>query len=58
MPVNRQLFFIFFIVLVGSLLYLKFGPATHDTETVTLTPKQYIERVQQGRQAPDSPERQ
>ncbi len=58
MPVNRQLFFIFVIVLVGSLLYLKYGPGKHDTETVSLTRKQYIERVQEGRQAPDAQERQ
>ncbi len=49
MPTNRLLFFIFLLVLVGSVLYLNYGPGSHDTETVTLGPKAYIERVQSGR---------
>lgn len=56
MPTNRILFFIFVLALIGGLLYINYGAKQHDVETVTLTPKQYIERVQEGRQAPPAAE--
>lgn len=49
MPLNRLLFFLFVLTLIGSLVYILYGPGTHTTESVTLTPKQYIERVQADR---------
>ncbi len=51
MPTNRLLFLIFLLVLVGAVLYINYGPGQHDTETVTLSPKAYIERVQSARDA-------
>jgi hypothetical protein len=46
MPTTRLVFFLFFLVLAGSLFYLKYGPSKQTTEPLTLTPKQYIERVE------------
>lgn len=51
MPTSRLMFFLFFLVLVGSLVYLKFGPSQQSSESATMTPKQYIERVEGERQA-------
>ena len=52
MPTNRLMFFLFVLVLVGALVYLNYGKQQSGTETVTLTPKAYIERVEAGKAEP------
>ena len=50
MPTNRLMFLLFVLVLVGALIYLNLGKQERGTETVTLSPKAYIERVEAGKQ--------
>ncbi len=57
MPTNRLMFFLFVLVLVGALVYLNQSRQEHGTETVTLSPKAYIERVEAGKQSPTEPRR-
>jgi len=57
MPTNRLLFLLFLLVLAGALIYLTYGPAQHGTETVTLSPKAYIERVESGKRPAPEPAR-
>ncbi len=50
MPTGRLMFFLFVLVLVGALVYLNQSKQERGTETVTLSPKAYIERVEAGKQ--------
>ncbi len=52
MPTNRLVFFLFVLVLVAALVYLNVGNKERGTETVTLSPKAYIERVEAGKAKP------
>jgi hypothetical protein len=49
MPTSRLMFLLFVVVLAGSILYILYGPGQQSTESVTLSPRQYIERVQSER---------
>jgi hypothetical protein len=57
MPTNRLVFFLFLLVLLGSVLYLAYRPGGQTQGPVGLTPKEYIERVEAGRaaRAPQEP---
>jgi hypothetical protein len=50
MPTGRLMFLLFVLVLIGALVYLNVGRREQGTQTVTLSPKAYIERVEAGRQ--------
>jgi hypothetical protein len=56
MPLNRLLFLLFLVVLCGALLFLLYGPGERSTKPVTLTPKAYIEKVEQERQTDAPPQ--
>lgn len=51
MPINRVVFFAVFIVLVGTIVYAYFAPEQRPEKAATLTPKEYIELVEQKKQA-------
>ncbi len=57
MPTGRLMFFLFVLVLVGALVYLNQSKQERSTETVTLSPKAYIERVEAGKQPPAEAQR-
>ena len=52
MPTNRLMFLLFVMVLIGALVYLSTARKDNGAETVTLSPKDYIERVEAGKTPP------
>jgi hypothetical protein len=50
MPTGRVVFILLVRVGVGAPVYLNVGRREQGTQTVTLSPKAYIERVEAGRQ--------
>ena len=44
---NRTVFFVFFLVLVAAIAYFLFTTEKAPEKGITMTPKEYIERVEQ-----------